>query len=52
VQYKIDNLYDRASERGLRWDDADIGIDWNIGQPFLSAKDADLPFYKDFISPF
>lgn len=52
VQYKIDNLYDRESERGLRWDDSDIGINWNIEEPFLSAKDADLPFYKDFISPF
>lgn len=52
VQYKIDNVYSRESERGIRWNDSDIDIDWNVEKPFLSDKDADLPFYKDFISPF
>ncbi|MGI8555402.1 MAG: dTDP-4-dehydrorhamnose 3,5-epimerase [Pyrinomonadaceae bacterium] len=52
VQYKIDNRYSREHERGIRWNDADIGIDWNVKEPFLSEKDSVLPFFKDFGSPF
>ena len=52
VQYKVDNVYSPESERGIRWNDADIAIDWNVSEPFLSAKDEALPFYKDFVTPF
>ena len=27
-----------------RWDDTDIGVDWPISEPSLSAKDAQAPF--------
>jgi dTDP-4-dehydrorhamnose 3,5-epimerase len=53
VQYKVDNVYEPKSEMGIRWDDADIGIDWAAGeQPLLSPKDSNLPLFRDFISPF
>jgi dTDP-4-dehydrorhamnose 3,5-epimerase len=52
VQYKVDNFYSRESEGGIRWNDPDIGIDWKTDDPMLSEKDAGLPFYRDFISPF
>jgi dTDP-4-dehydrorhamnose 3,5-epimerase len=52
VQYKIDNAYNRESERGILWNDPDLGINWDVQAPFLSDKDANLPFYKDFITPF
>lgn len=52
AQYKIDNFYSPESEGGILWNDSDIGIDWNVEAPVLSAKDAELPFYKDFVSPF
>jgi dTDP-4-dehydrorhamnose 3,5-epimerase len=52
VQYKIDNAYAPQSEMGIRWDDLDIGIDWNVEKPILSDKDTNLPFFKDFVSPF
>lgn len=52
VQYKVDNLYAPDCERGIRWNDSEIGINWNVETPHLSEKDSVAPFFKDFISPF
>lgn len=54
VLYKVTNYYDRASEGGLIWNDARIGIDWDLGgtEPVLSAKDVVLPGLDAFDSPF
>lgn len=52
VQYKVDNFYSREHDSGIRWNDADIGIDWQISEPILSEKDEKLQFLKDFVSPF
>jgi dTDP-4-dehydrorhamnose 3,5-epimerase len=43
--YKTTNVYDRASERSIRWDDKSLGIAWPVercctGTPLLSDKDA------------
>jgi dTDP-4-dehydrorhamnose 3,5-epimerase len=39
--YKTSNFYDKASERSIRWDDADLAISWpDLGcKPVLAAKD-------------
>lgn len=52
--YKVTNLYDKASEIGVKWNDPDLNIDWGIGEneAMLSDKDQILPLFKDFISPF
>lgn len=39
VLYKTTDFYDKASERVIRWDDAEIGVDWPIARPLLSARD-------------
>lgn len=52
VQYKVDNYYSREHDSGIRWNDAEIGVDWHISAPVLSEKDSNLPFFKDIISPF
>lgn len=52
VQYKVDNIYAPESEMGIRWDDADISVNWQTNEPFLSPKDSGLPLLKDFVSPF
>jgi dTDP-4-dehydrorhamnose 3,5-epimerase len=52
VQYKVDNVYAPEFDMGIRWNDADLGIEWNVDEPFLSPKDANLPLFKDFVSPF
>jgi len=39
--------YDGSADAGVRWNDADIGVDWPIDAPLLSDKDAAAPFLKD-----
>lgn len=39
--------YDKSADASVRWNDADIAIDWPIDAPLLSDKDAAAPFLKD-----
>ena len=50
--YKCTNVYNKASEGSIRWNDPDLGINWDIDNPILSEKDKISPMFKDFISPF
>lgn len=50
--YKCSALYNKASERGILWNDPDLNIDWGIREPVLSEKDSSQPLFKDFVSPF
>ena len=50
--YKCTNVYNKASEGSLRWNDPDINIQWNIDNPILSEKDKVSPFFKTFKTPF
>jgi dTDP-4-dehydrorhamnose 3,5-epimerase len=43
VLYMVTDEYAPECDRGLLWNDPDIGIDWPITNPILSAKDAQLP---------
>ena len=45
--YKVDNLYSKECDRGIRFNDPDIGVDWGIDDPILSQKDTTSPFLKD-----
>ncbi len=47
--YKCTTLYAPAYDRGIAWDDPEIGIEWPIGAgtPQLSAKDAAAPRLAD-----
>lgn len=51
--YKCDNFYNPASERGMRFDDPALGIEWpKLDVPLvLSEKDKKHPFFKD-IEPY
>lgn len=46
--YKCTNVYDKASERGIRWDDEELGIDWGITNPIISEKDNLLPSFREY----
>jgi dTDP-4-dehydrorhamnose 3,5-epimerase len=45
--YQCTALYDRAADASIRWDDADIAVDWPIAEPLLSDKDMNAPFLAD-----
>ena len=45
--YQCTALYDRDADAGIRWNDAQIGVDWPIAQPQLSDKDTRTPFLAD-----
>ncbi len=52
VQYKCTDVYAPDCDGAVRWDDPEIGIDWGVTNPVLSAKDAVAPLLRDVASPF
>jgi dTDP-4-dehydrorhamnose 3,5-epimerase len=41
--YKCTQEYDPSAERGVRWDDPELAIQWPLRDVVVSAKDAALP---------
>jgi dTDP-4-dehydrorhamnose 3,5-epimerase len=54
VIYKVDNVYDAASDGSVAWNDADIGVDWGVSadEAVLSDKDRKAPAFGAWASPF
>ena len=48
VVYRVTAEYAPEMERGIRWDDPDLAIEWPTADPSLSAKDQAYPFLRDF----
>jgi dTDP-4-dehydrorhamnose 3,5-epimerase len=47
VLYKVDEHYSPEHDRGVLWNDPDLGIDWPVAEPILSDKDRNQPRLKD-----
>jgi dTDP-4-dehydrorhamnose 3,5-epimerase len=47
VSYRCTCEYSPEHDRGIIWNDPDIGIDWPVSSPVLSAKDAAHPKLVD-----
>ena len=45
--YKCTNVYNKAAESGILWNDPDLGIDWGISNPIVSEKDQELKPLRD-----
>ena len=46
--YKVDNLYSKECDRGIRFNDPTIGVDWGeVREECLSRKDMDAPLLAD-----
>ncbi|MBS3895434.1 dTDP-4-dehydrorhamnose 3,5-epimerase [Silanimonas sp.] len=48
--YLCTALYDRECDAAIRWNDAQLAIDWPVSAPALSDKDAQAPFLADLAS--
>ncbi|GAA0872755.1 dTDP-4-dehydrorhamnose 3,5-epimerase [Gangjinia marincola] len=49
--YKCDNFYHKGSERGIRYNDPELNLDWHLNQDdmILSKKDKDLPTLREYL---
>jgi dTDP-4-dehydrorhamnose 3,5-epimerase len=43
VAYLVSSLYDPATEKGIAWDDPDVGVEWRVSEPLLSERDKSAP---------
>ena len=52
--YKVDNSYAPTHDAGIRWDDSLLNIQWGVSESdvLVSEKDAKLPFFLEFETPF
>lgn len=46
--YKCTNTYHKEAEGGIRWDDAELNIDWMVKDPIVSEKDQGLFSFEVF----
>jgi dTDP-4-dehydrorhamnose 3,5-epimerase len=46
VLYKCTDEYSPENDRGIIWNDPEIGIPWPVKEPLLSGKDAVLPLLQ------
>ena len=47
IQYKADNFYAPTCDGNIRWDDADIAVDWPFAPTILADKDAKAPTLRE-----
>lgn len=49
ILYKVDNIYNKLSERGINLNDPDLKIDWKLGNisPVISEKDQKSPLFRN-----
>ncbi len=46
--YKVSEYYSADKEKGIMWDDPEIGIEWATSSPVLSKKDKINRSFKDY----
>ncbi len=49
ISYKCSAEYEPACERGIRWDDPTLGIEWPVTSPIVSPKDRELPLVAELL---
>lgn len=47
VLYKVSNPYDAKVEKGFRWDDPTVNIQWPVDNPIISERDQQAPFLRE-----
>ena len=51
VAYKVSQYYSPSSDRGIRWNDPQLGISWPVleSRAVLSEKDTSLPLFNELM---
>ena len=49
VMYKVDNQFSKEGDGGIRFNDPDLKINWQIANPIISDKDKNLPLFADYL---
>jgi dTDP-4-dehydrorhamnose 3,5-epimerase len=47
VLYKVSTPYEAKFEKGFRWDDPTVKIEWPIETPLVSERDQQAPFFQE-----
>lgn len=47
VMYKVSEPYNAAYEKGFRFDDPDVSIEWPTSTPIISDRDREAPRFKE-----
>jgi dTDP-4-dehydrorhamnose 3,5-epimerase len=47
LNYKCTKYYNAVTERGVRWNDPDLAIQWPAVEPVLSARDKAYPLLRE-----
>lgn len=50
VVYKVDQPYNRQTEGGILWNDAELAIAWPVTDPIVSPRDRTLPSFAEYRS--
>ena len=50
VMYKVSSYFDKKLDRGFRFDDPDVGIDWPINNPILSERDSEAKPMREMVA--
>lgn len=45
--YKTDNYYCPEAERGVRWNDPELAVEWGIEDPVILERDAKAPLFAE-----
>lgn len=47
VLYKTSSPYNPATEKGFRFDDPEVGIEWPVKEPIVSDRDKESPYFYE-----
>ena len=50
IQDQCTGIYNQKGESGIRWDDADSGVEWPVRDPLLSEKDRNAQTLAQWLS--
>jgi dTDP-4-dehydrorhamnose 3,5-epimerase len=51
-EYQVNKYYEAGAEKGIAWDDPELGIEWPVAEPILSEKDKNNMAFKEYIENF